>query len=313
MNKLHVSAAPHIHQKGASTATIMLDVIIALVPAAAAAAVIFGIQALSMIVACAASAVLSEAVFNLCAHKKQTIGDLSAVVTGLLLALNLNVNVPIWQCVIGSVFAIVVAKCIFGGIGKNPFNPAASARVLMLLTFPAVAGGAAPEVADFVSSATPLAALSENEIPSLLELFLGVHGGAAGETCAIALLLGYAYLVIRKVIRWYVPATFIGVVFALYLAFAGQGSFISNAEFAFAECLAGGLLLGAIFMATDYATTPITDLGRVLFAAGCGIITFVIRQYCAYPEGVSIAILVMNIFTPFLERVTVKKPLGGIK
>lgn len=313
MNKLHVSAAPHIHQKGANTANVMLDVIIALIPAAIAAVVIFGIKALLMIIVCASSAVLSEAIFNLCIHKKQTIGDLSAIVTGLLLALNLSINVPLWQCALGSVFAIVIVKCLFGGIGKNLFNPAASARVLMLLTFSSVAGGAAPKIVELVSSATPLTALSSNEIPSMLELFLGLHGGAAGETSAIALLIGYAYLVIRKVIRWYVPAAFVGAVFVLYLAFACQGSFAANAEFALAECLAGGLLLGAIFMATDYATTPITDLGRVLFAVGCGILTFVIRQYCAYPEGVSIAILVMNIFTPFLERMTVKKTLGGVK
>ena len=311
MNKLHVSAAPHINS-GVSTHNIMLDVVIAMLPAAIASVVLFGLKALWIIIACVGSAVLSEFLFNLCIKKKQTVGDFSAVVTGLLLALNLSTNVEIWQCVIGSVFAIVVVKCFFGGLGKNVVNPAITARVFMLLTFTSVAGGANPVIVELTSSATPLAHLNTGvegmkQAPALLDLFLGTHGGAIGETCAIALLIGFVYLVVRKVIKWYVPASFIATVFLCYLVFTG------NVEYALAQVLAGGLILGAVFMATDYVTTPVSPLGRVIFCVGCGLITFAIRQFGSYPEGVSISILVMNILTPFIEKWTVRKPLGGIR
>jgi electron transport complex protein RnfD len=311
MNKLHVSAAPHINS-GVSTHNIMLDVVIAMLPAAIASVVLFGLKALWIIIACVGSAVLSEFLFNLCIKKKQTVGDFSAVVTGLLLALNLSTNVEIWQCVIGSVFAIVVVKCFFGGLGKNVVNPAITARVFMLLTFTSVAGGANPVIVELTSSATPLAHLNTGvdgmkQAPALLDLFLGTHGGAIGETCAIALLIGFVYLVVRKVIKWYVPASFIATVFLCYLVFTG------NVEYALAQVLAGGLILGAVFMATDYVTTPVSPLGRIIFCVGCGLITFAIRQFGSYPEGVSISILVMNILTPFIEKWTVRKPLGGIR
>lgn len=311
MNKLHVSAAPHINS-GVSTHNIMLDVVIAMLPAAIASVVLFGLKALWIIIACVGSAVLSEFLFNLCIKKKQTVGDFSAVVTGLLLALNLSTNVEIWQCVIGSVFAIVVVKCFFGGLGKNIVNPAITARVFMLLTFTSVAGGANPVIVELTSSATPLAHLNTGvdgmkQAPALLDLFLGTHGGAIGETCAIALLIGFVYLVVRKVIKWYVPASFIATVFLCYLVFTG------NVEYALAQVLAGGLILGAVFMATDYVTTPVSPLGRIIFCVGCGLITFAIRQFGSYPEGVSISILVMNILTPFIEKWTVRKPLGGIR
>ena len=208
MANLHISATPHIHQKGSFTRNIMLDVVIAMLPATVAGIVIFGIKALFTVLACVASAVVAEYVFNLCVHKKQTIGDFSAVVTGLLLALNLSTEVPIWQCVIGSVFAIVVVKCLFGGLGKNIVNPAITARVFMLLTFSAVAAVSTPTIVEITAGATPLAALNQGaeiaatEAPSILDLFLGLHGGAIGETCALALLIGFAYLVFRKVIKW---------------------------------------------------------------------------------------------------------------
>jgi electron transport complex protein RnfD len=290
----------------------MLDVVIAMLPAAIASVVLFGLKALWIIIACVGSAVLSEFLFNLCIKKKQTVGDFSAVVTGLLLALNLSTNVEIWQCVIGSVFAIVVVKCFFGGLGKNVVNPAITARVFMLLTFTSVAGGANPVIVELTSSATPLAHLNTGvdgmkQAPALLDLFLGTHGGAIGETCAIALLIGFVYLVVRKVIKWYVPASFIATVFLCYLVFT------DNVEYALAQVLAGGLILGAVFMATDYVTTPVSPLGRIIFCVGCGLITFAIRQFGSYPEGVSISILVMNILTPFIEKWTVRKPLGGIR
>ncbi len=315
MGKLHISPVPHIHQKGSSTNRIMLDVIIALLPATAVGIAFFGIKSLWIILTCVASAVLSELLFNLCVHKKQTVTDLSAVVTGLLLALNLSTNVPLWQCAVGSVFAIVVVKGLFGGIGKNIVNPAIAARVFMLLAFTTkVAGGANPVnfAPELESSATPLVTLNQGveaaQSISVMDLLIGNHGGAIGETCAIALLIGFIYLVIRKVIKWYVPTAFVGTVFVCYFLFGGF-----DAVFALQHVLAGGLLLGAIFMATDYVTTPITNSGRVVFCVGAGLLTFAIRQFGGYPEGVSIAILTMNLLTPFISDFTKKKTLGGIK
>ena len=314
MGALHISSTPHIHQKGSSTRNIMLDVVIAMLPATVAGIVIFGIKALFTVLVCVASAVLGEYLFNLAVHKKQTIYDFSAVVTGLLLALNLSTAVPLWQCAIGSVFAIVVVKCLFGGLGKNIVNPAITARVFMLLTFSAVADMAKPTIVDITAGATPLATLNQgaevaaNADFSLVDLLLGLHGGTIGETCAIALLVGFAYLVYRKVIKWYVPAAYVGTVFACYFLFCGF-----DVVFSLQHVLAGGLLLGAIFMATDYVTTPVTNKGRVVFCVGAGLLTFAIRQFASFPEGVSIAILTMNLVTPFINDFTKKKTLGGVK
>ena len=303
--RFETPSSPFTHC-GASTQRIMLDVIIALLPAMAAAIVIFGAPALVPILSCVIAAVVSEFLFNAITRRKQSIGDLSAVVTGLLLGLNLSTNVPVWQCVLGSVFAIVFVKCLFGGLGHNFANPAITARVFMLVSFTQVMGGAMPKGVDLVTSATPLEVLSTGGegLPSLLDMFLGVRGGAVGETCVIALLIGFAYLVIRRVIRWYVPAIFVGSVFVLYFVTTG------SAVTALYEIMAGGLFLGAIFMATDYQTSPINNKGKAFFALGCGILTFVIREYCAYPEGVSLSILVMNILAPMIEKWTAATPLG---
>ena len=321
MGKLHISSTPHIHQKGSTTSNIMLDVVIAMIPATIVGIVIFGLKALLNVVTCVGTAVLAEYIFNLCLKKKQTIKDFSAVVTGLLLALNLSTEVPVWQCVIGSVFAIIVVKCLFGGLGKNIVNPAIASRVFMLLTFGAV--GAVAKVAPLFNleflgngaileaTATPLAGLNAGasaENATVLQLFLGVHGGTIGETCAWALLLGFGYLVARKVIKWYVPATYVVTVFACYFLFDGF-----NFVYSLQHVLAGGLLLGAIFMATDYVTTPNTNLGRVVFCIGAGLLTFAIRKFGMYPEGVSIAILTMNLLTPFIADFTKRKTLGGVK
>ena len=305
---LILSSSPHIHTRDSSR-RIMLDVIIALLPAAIAGVIIFGAKALGVIAACVITAVVSEALFNLIVHKQQTVGDFSAVVTGLLLALNLSTNVAIWQCVVGTVFAIVVVKCLFGGLGKNFANPAITGRVFMLLAFSSVAGGAKPAVVELVSSATPLELLAQGSenAPGLMELFLGLHGGAIGETCCLALLLGFAWLLFRRVISWHVPVIFVGTVFVLYLVFTG------SFQLALAESLAGGLFIGAIFMATDYVTSPITLKGKMVFALGCGLVTFIIRYFCAYPEGVSFSILAMNILTPYIEKFTANTPLGGSK
>ena len=306
MAKLTVSAAPHIHS-GASTNRIMLDVLIALLPATVASVVIFGLKSLIVIAACVITALVGEALFNIVTKRKQTIGDLSAVVTGLLLALNLSTNVPAWQCVIGTLFAIICVKCLFGGLGCNFANPAITGRVFMLVAFSAVAGGANPTIVDLTTSATPLEQLGKGETLELMDLFLGLHGGAIGETCILALIIGFVYLLVRKVITWHTPVVFIATVFALYMAFTG------DVVMTVSQILAGGLFIGAIFMATDYVTTPITTRGRVVFALGCGVITFIIRYFCAYPEGVSFSILIMNILTPFIEKWTAKEPLGGVK
>lgn len=308
MNELNFSAAPHIHSYR-STQNVMLDVIIALCPAVIASIILFGLPALWIILTCVASTVVSELLFNLIVRKKQTIFDLSAVVTGLLLALNLSTKVPLWQCAIGSVFAIIVVKCLFGGLGKNIANPAIAARVFMLLTFAAVAGGANPINPEISAGSTPLESLNNGvtDIP-LLDLFLGRTGGTIGETCAVALLIGYAYLVIRGVIKWYVPFAFVLTVFVCFL-------FVSKFDFklALSQILAGGLLLGAIFMATDYVTTPVSNLGRVIFCVGAGLITFLIRQYGSFPEGVSISILAMNLLTPLIDKITTPRTLGGVR
>ena len=288
-----VMISPHIHS-GRSTAGIMRDVLIALLPATAAGAVIFGWQALLPIAICVACCVGFEALFNLIVKKDQTVGDLSAAVTGLLLALNLPANIPLWQCVVGSLFAIVLVKCLFGGIGKNLVNPAITARVFMLVAFGSMAVSAFP--VDAVASATPLSA---EQMPSLLTLFLGNHGGSIGETCTAALLLGGIYLLVRRVITWHIPVVFIGTVFVFSLFTTGF-----DAVAALSLTMAGGLFIGAIFMATDYVTSPSTPWGKVLFALGAGLLTCLIRYYGVYPEGVSFAILMMNILTPYIERWT---------
>ena len=309
MEKLIISTSPHIHSK-VTTQSIMRDVLIALAPASVAAVVLFGLRALLNIVLCVGASVLSEFLFNLITKKKQTIVDLSACVTGLLLALNLSTKVSVWQCIVGSVFAIIVVKCLFGGIGCNFANPAITARIFLLVSFNSVVGGAAANFeTDLTAGATPLTAIKEGAteaLPSLLDMLLGNRGGAIGETCAIALILGGAYLVWRKVISWHTPVIFIGTVFVLSLLIQ------QDLTLALYEVLGGGLLIGAIFMATDYSTTPINKIGKMVFALGCGIITVLIRFWGSYPEGVSFAILLMNILSPYIEKWCSKKPLGKV-
>ena len=306
-NMLHLSAAPHIHS-GRSTSGIMRDVLIALAPAALAGTIIFGFRSLLVIAVCVACCVLLEYGFNYLTKKEQTIGDLSAALTGLLLALNLPAEVKIWQCVIGSFFAIVIVKCLFGGIGCNLVNPAITARVFMLVSFASVAKASFPTIVDTASSATPLVDIAKGKEPEILDLLLGTTGGAIGETCAIALLLGFAYLLVRRVITWHIPTAFIGTVFVLSLLAEGF-------DFYMALCgvLSGGLLIGAIFMATDYVTSPATPLGKIVFGLGAGLLTFLIRYFGTYPEGVSFAILLMNIVNPYIENLTARKIFGGEK
>ena len=297
MTKIMIS--PHIHS-GRSTAGIMRDVLIALLPVTIAGTVIFGLKSLLVVAVCVICCVGFEALFNIITKKDQTIGDCSAAVTGLLLALNLPANAPLWQCAVGSLFAIIVVKCIFGGIGNNLVNPAITARVFMLVAFSSMTVSAFP--VDTTAGATPLAA---EEMPSLMELFLGKYGGAIGETCTLALILGGIYLLVRRVITWHIPVVFIGTVFVFSLCMEGF-----DAVAALSLIMSGGLFIGAIFMATDYVTSPATPWGKVIFALGAGLLTCLIRYFGNYPEGVSFAILFMNILTPYISKWTARKVFG---
>ena len=307
MSPLIVTASPHI-KSSTSTSTIMRDVVIALMPAAVASVVLFGLRALLLLVVSVAASVLAEWVYEKATGRPNTIMDFSAVVTGLLLAMSLPVSMPIWQVVLGDVVAIVVVKQLFGGLGHNFANPAVTARIVLMLAFPTAATTwTQPAIVDAVSSATPLALIgTENaaQLPSLLDMLLGKHMGCLGETCSIALLLGGAYLLIRRVISWHTPIAFLGTLF-IFTALLGQQPVY--------QVLSGGAILGAFFMATDYATTPSTNSGRIIFGIGCGILTAIIRIYGNYPEGVSFSILLMNIAAPYISRLTRHKPLGGIE
>lgn len=307
MEKLIVSSSPHIKTKD-TTQGIMRDVLIALAPATVAGIVLFGWRALVTVLVCVASAVLSEFIFNLICKRRQTVNDLSAAVTGLILALCLPAKTEIWQSIVGSVFAIIVVKCLFGGIGSNFANPAATARVFMLVAFASsVGGGSATVFSDLTASATPLEIIKYDKgqtLPSLLDMLIGNRMGAIGETCAIALVLGGVYLIVRKVISWHTPVIYIGTVFVLSLLIK------QDLTVALYQVLGGGLIIGAFFMATDYVTTPINKYGKMVFAFGCGLITVLLRFWGSYPEGVSFAILLMNILAPYIEKWCTRKPLG---
>lgn len=305
MKKLHIGSAPHICT-GRTTRGIMLDVIIALIPTSLSGIIIFGIRAIFVLLAAVIFSVLAEYVFCLITKRENTVGDLSAVVTGLLLGLNLPANTPIWQTAIGAIFATLVVKCFFGGIGQNFANPAITARIFMLVAFSNLAKAAYPTLVDTVSGATPLQILSTGKIPSFFDLFFGLKGGSIGEVCIFALLIGGIYLFIRGVILPHAPVSFILTVFVLSLIYEG-GDFTS----ALAWCLSGGLFISAIFMATDYSSTPITPLGKILFGIGAGAVTVLIRFFGSYPEGASFAILLMNIVTPFIEKITSRRPFGS--
>lgn len=303
---LKVSSSPHIRHED-TTRGIMADVIIALCPAAIFGCILFGWNAVFLILTTIVCALLAEFLWNFILHKKQTIGDLSAVVTGLLLGMNLSPKVPIWVAAIGSVVAIIVVKQMFGGLGYNFANPAIAARIVLMVSFPTYMSsfiGPFEQASDVVSSATPLTALNgaaESLDTSFKTLFFGMHGGSIGETSAFLLIIGGIYLCVRRVINPIIPLSFIGASAILGLI-SGQDITVS--------LFGGGLMLGAIFMATDYTTSPTTNLGKLVFGIGCGLITFVIRQFAALPEGVSYAILLMNILVPHINRFTLSKPFG---
>ena len=306
--KLTVAGSPHIRSAN-RTSRIMLDVIIALIPALIASCYFFGIRSLFVTATCVAFAVAAEYVTRKIMKRDNTVGDLSAVVTGILLAYNLPVSIPLWMAAVGSVFAIVVVKQFFGGIGQNVANPTITARIILMLSF---SGQMTHWVMPFyylssagtdaVASATPLAAASSGgAVPSLFELFIGERAGCLGETSVLALLIGFAYLLIRRVINPVVPLVYIGTVFAF--------SFFAGADPVY-QIMSGGLMLGAIFMATDYSTSPVTNSGKAIFALGCGLITSLIRFYGSYPEGVSFSILFMNLLVPYIDKFTRTRPFG---
>jgi electron transport complex protein RnfD len=298
---LTVSAPPHIY----GTDTIekrMRDVLIALSPACALSIYHFGKSAFITITISVVSAVLTEALYQIIAGKKITINDYSAVITGLLLAFNLPPEVPYWLPVVGSIFAIIAVKQLFGGLGSNFVNPALAARAFLLASFPVqMTNWTMP---DAVTSATYLAVIKANpgfvpQTSDYMALLFGKIGGCVGEVSAVALIIGGLYLIYRKVINWRVPVFYIGS-FAIFAFVLGRETFFSgNILF---EVLSGGLMLGAFFMATDYATTPITPNGKIIMGIGCGFLTVIIRFYGGYPEGVSYAILIMNVFVPLIDK-----------
>ncbi len=301
---LIVTSSPHLHS-GSSTRDVMLDVLIALIPAAIAAVWLFGLSALAVILVCVASCIAAEYLSCKVMKKPVSVGDLSCMVTGLLLAFNLPATVPLWQAAFGSVVAIVVGKMMFGGLGHNFVNPAMLGRIVLMNSFSGSGMGdwINPQMVDATSSATPLAALATGDGTGYTpqELLLGLHSGCLGETCAIALLIGGLYLVFRRIISPIIPLTFIGSVFVLTWLLGTDPLY---------HVLSGGLLIGAIFMATDYVTSPITPLGKAVFGVGCGLITVVIRLWGSLPEGVSYAIILMNILTPLIERMVKPVPFG---
>ncbi|MBE6758715.1 MAG: RnfABCDGE type electron transport complex subunit D [Ruminococcaceae bacterium] len=298
-----VSASPHLHC-GETTRIVMQDVVIALLPALVVSFIYYGWRALMLTAVCVLSCVLAEYFSRRVMKRTQTISDFSAVVTGILLAFCLPAEINPLFAVFGSIVAIVVVKQMFGGIGSNFANPAATARIVLMLSFPAAMTtfsqpfGWMGSSLDTVSSATPLV---DPESYSAIDLLLGVHGGSMGETCSIALLLGGAYLMLRKVISWHIPVTFIATAAVLSLVFGLDPV---------AQICSGGLLLGAFFMATDYVTSPVNKRGQLVFGIGCGLLTMLIRRFGAMAEGVSFAILLMNILTPHIERLTTPRPFG---
>lgn len=305
-----VSGTPHVRSKE-SIQSIMRDVIIALVPATAAGIYYFGLRALILIVAAIISAVFFEWLYEKITKKPVTINDLSAIVTGLLLAMNLPASAPVWVAIVGSAFAIIFAKQLFGGLGQNFINPALAGRAFLLASYPTemttwvVPNGLAADAATY---ATPLAQLKNGALDaSLKQLVIGQVGGTIGETCAIALIIGGIYLLYKHVISWKIPVIYIATVFILFAVIGRHGM-----RMPLQEIFAGGVMLGGIFMATDYASSPVTPKGQVIFAVGAGLLTYLIRTFGGYPEGVSYSILIMNCCVPLIERFTEPTIFGAL-
>lgn len=299
----HVSSSPHVRAKD-STSRIMLYVLLALLPASCFGVYNFGYKALILILVCIASCVASEWIFEKIVHKKSTIGDFSAVVTGLLLALNLPHTLPWWQAVLGSVFAIVIAKMLFGGLGQNFMNPALAGRCFLLISF---TGSMTSFTYDGVTEATPLAVIKSGGSYNAMDMLIGKTAGTIGETSAIAILIGAIILILLGVIDLRIPGTYIVTFVIFILLFGGHGM---DWTYVTQEICGGGLLLGAFFMATDYATSPITPLGKIVFGVILGILTGIFRIFGASAEGVSYAIIFSNLLVPLIERWTIPRAFG---
>ena len=302
----HVSSSPHVRSKD-TTERIMLYVIIALLPTTLFGIYNFGYRALILILVTIASCVASEWIFNKIVHKKQTINDLSAVVTGLLLALNLPATLPWWEAVLGGVFAIVVVKCMFGGLGPNFMNPALGARCFLLIAF---AANMTNFTIDSYTGATPLAAMRNGDPVNTMDMLIGRTAGTIGETSAIAILIGAIFLILMGVIDLRIPASYIITFIVFMLLFSGHGA---DWTYITAQLCGGGLMLGAFFMATDYVTSPITPMGQIIFGICCGIFTGLFRCFGANAEGVSFAIILSNILVPMIEKYTVPRAFGMVK
>ena len=319
--KLIVSSSPHMRSKD-TISSIMLNVVIALMPALIAAVYFFGLRALSVVGISVISCVLSEYIWQKACGKPITINDWSAVVTGVLLGFNLPVTVPLWIPVIGGVFAIIIVKQFFGGLGQNFMNPALAARAFLLASWPVnMTTWVNPFTklplfmnVDVISSATPLGIIKSTEVamevPGYYNLFMGNIGGCIGETSVLALLIGACYLLVKGIISWRIPTAFILTVAVLTYIISPGGMFTGDAIY---HILSGGLILGAFYMATDYSSSPMTPNGKLIMGMGCGLITSLIRIYGGYPEGVSYSILLMNILVPIIDKYTLPMRFGGVK
>jgi RnfABCDGE-type electron transport complex D subunit len=307
----HVSSSPHVRAKD-TTSRIMLYVIIALLPTSVFGIINFGLRAALLIIVTVLSCIFSEVIFNIIVHKRNTIDNLSAIVTGLLLALNLPVNLPLWEAILGSVFAIVIVKCLFGGLGQNFMNPALGARCFLLIAFTA-------DMTNFqyvrnkievYSSVTPLAAMRNGEAVNTMDMLIGRTAGTIGETSAICILIGAIFLILMGVIDLRIPASYL-VTFVVFIVLFGGHGFDGN--YITAQLCGGGLMLGAFFMATDYVTSPITPKGQIVFGICCGILTGLFRVFGANAEGVSFAIILSNLLVPIIEKFTIPRAFGQVK
>ena len=315
-SNLVVSSAPHL-VTSMDTTKIMLMVLIGLAPSFLVSIYVFGMRVIALTAVCIAASMFFEWAWNKLMHKTQTVGDLSAAVTGTLIAFNVPSGLPYWIAIVGCFVAIIVVKQLFGGMGKNVVNPAITARIVLFISFATeMTTWPLPRMAaDATSTATPLGILAEGgaELPSNMQMFLGFIGGSMGEVSAIALLIGGLFLIWKKIISPIIPCCFIGTVFVfalIYYAATGNGDALQMAVF---HVLAGGVMLGAFFMATDYVTSPLLPMGKVIFGIGCGLLTMIIRLWGQYPEGVSFSILIMNCLTPLIENFCQKRLYGGAK
>lgn len=308
--KLRVSSSPHIRSKD-TVSNIMRDVVIALLPATLYGVYIFGMNAPLLVIAAIVSAVATEAGIQKLKKERVTVNDYSAVVTGLLVALNIPSTAPIWLPIIGSMFAIAIVKQVFGGLGHNFMNPALGARAMLMASWPVEMTNWVKPGADAISHPTPLGIIGEKldvALPSMADVFIGNVGGCIGETSAVLLIAGGIYLMFRKVISYRIPVFYIGTVFVMTFLLNGF-----DLVMAVYSLFIGGLMLGAFFMATDYASSPINPKGQIVFAIGCGVLATIIRIYGGYPEGVSYSILLMNVAAPLIERYTQPRVFGGAK